>query len=521
MKLNKMTAVLLAATMLTGVSTPALAASKKSSGAEMRAIVDRQQKQIDALTAEIQAIRANAVPVAGALAGGVVANSDVADENASNIQFMQATVEAQQAQIDGLKKQVASNAPTWKGTPELKSDNGFSFKPSGEIQYDFGYVSNPNNSINNSLLGWNSIARRLLIGASGTLPGGFKYKAEYNFAGGSVGYEDVTLSYSPAGSPLEAVVGYYYPPTNMDNLASNKNISFSERAAFVDAFGEGRRLGGGLNYVTPTWLLQAGLFNGQLNSNSNNTDWQVAARGAFYPQALGGQLHFAGSYQNRTTLKSGQQNNYQARPYTQVTSVRFVGTGNIAVAGDQIIGLEAAGVWGPLHVASEAQWDKARAIAPTDILVGGNATTGQRLAADPTFFSVYGEVGYWLTGETRGYSKGTWATTKIVHPFDKGGWGGLQLVGRVDYINLTSDVGGPTAGPVINGTLNGGKQTGYQLALNWWPTEYVRFIMQYNHAQVTGGPNALAVVPDNTSTDLLYDRRYGVNALTMRAQLSF
>ena len=41
MKLNKMTAVLLAATMLGGVATPALAASKKSSDSELRAIVAR------------------------------------------------------------------------------------------------------------------------------------------------------------------------------------------------------------------------------------------------------------------------------------------------------------------------------------------------------------------------------------------------------------------------------------------------------------------------------------------------
>jgi phosphate-selective porin OprO and OprP len=530
MSLVRLTTILLTATALSGLAmSPASAATKKKTTTtkttkttttkpaqpDLRATVERQQAQIDALTAQINQMRSNAAPA-------IAANTQTSDENASKIEFMQASAEAQQAQIDALKKQAATNAPGWKGAPELKG-NGFTFKPSGEIQYDFGYVSNPNNSIPGSTLGWNSIARRLLLGASGTLPGGFKYSATFNFAGGAVAYEDVIFSYAPVGSEFEATVGYMYPFNSMENMASNKNLSFNERAAFVDAYGEGRRLGGALSYTTPTWLIQTGLFNGQLNSNSNNTDWQFAARSAFYPQMLGGQLHFGAGYQYRQFLKSEQSNNYQARPYTQVTSTRFVATGALAAEGDQIIGLEAAGVWGPFHVASEAQWDKVRGINTTDpILTEGNASTGRRLASDPTFFAVYGEAGFWLTGETRGYAKGTWATTKILNPFDKGGWGGFQIVGRVDYLNLQNYVGGLNAGTaVVDGVVNGGKQLGYQLALNWWPTEYVRFSGQYSRAEITGGPLAAVVVPNSTTTDSVLDRRYGANVFTMRAQLSF
>ena len=44
---------------------------------------------------------------------------------------------------------------------------------------------------------------------------------------------------------------------------------------------------------------------------------------------------------------------------------------------------------------------------PTDVIDGldsvGSAT---RYAGNPGYFSAYGEVGYWLTGETRGYKGG-------------------------------------------------------------------------------------------------------------------
>jgi phosphate-selective porin OprO/OprP len=501
----------------------------------LRATVERQQQQIDALTAQINQMRANAAPVVGTLAGGVVANAESIDENASKIEFMQASAEAQQAQIDSLKKQVAQNAPGWKGAPEFKGSSGWSFKLKGEAQFDFGYVSNPNNAINTSNLGYNGIARRILFGAQGAIPGGFTYNVEMNFAGSAVSYEDVVFAYEPAGKEFSAQVGYMYPFSSLDNMTSNKFVSVVERSQLNDAFNNGRRLGAAVGYTTPVWRINAGVFNGQMNGNSNNTDWEAAVRGVYYPQALGGQLHFGASYQYRQFLRSAQSSLYQARPFTQTTNIRFVGTGpqtstgaiagsGIAASGDQIFGAELAGIWGPLHFQSELQYLKVAAIDPTAVLTQGNATAGQRLLSDPSFFSVYGEVGYWFTGETRGYKQGKFDRTKILNPFDKGGWGGFQVVGRIDYLNLNSYVGAikpGVDGAVVNGELNGGKQTGYLLALNWWPTDYVRFTTQYSRSQITGGPSALAVVPNGTTTDPLNERGYGVNVVTLRAQLDF
>ncbi len=534
MKLNKMTAVLLAATMLAGVSTPVLAASKKAGDSELRAMVERQQKQIDALNAQIQAMQANAVPVAGALAGGVVADAAAAEENASNIEFMQVTIESQQAQIDALKKTTAANAPSWKGAPELKSSAGFSWKPNGVIQLDGGYVANPNNKINTANLGWNSNFRRLLFGVEGTVPGDFKYKFQFDVAGGSLGFEDVLIAYEPAGKPYSLQVGYFYPFTSLDNMTSNRFLSVMERSQLNDALSPGRRIGVAGAYQTSEFLLQAGLMNATtVNAATGNTAWSIDARAVWFPKFGTAQYHAALGYHNRNNNKNTLGSNYQARPFTTLTSVRFVGTSpstttgasgtGIAAYGDQIFAAELAGIWGPFHAVAEAQLVKVDAISPTEVLSGGQAATGfTRLAQDPTFFSTYGEVGYWFTGETRGYKAGKWDRTKIVNPFDKGGWGGFQLVGRIDYLNLTNYVGAstPTSSLVTNGTLNGGSQLGYLVALNWWPTDYVRFTGQFIRSDITGGPSAAAVDPTSLLTPV-YDRNYSVNAFVMRAQLDF
>jgi phosphate-selective porin OprO/OprP len=123
-----------------------------------------------------------------------------------------------------------------------------------------------------------------------------------------------------------------------------------------------------------------------------------------------------------------------------------------------------------------------------------NGTGGTSLfpLGDPSFFSAYGEVGYFLTGETRGYKGGKWDRTKVLHPFDKGGWGAVQLNGRIDFTNLQQTVGVGVIAPGSRNYINGGKQIGYEASLIWLPTDYVKFMAQYAHINLTGGPAATA-----------------------------
>ena len=530
------TAGLLAASAVAALAvTPTIAAPAKhhakhaakphaapSHEAEFRALINAQQAKIDELSARVAALNTPATPAAP-----TEAELAARDEAATNSEFLKAQVDALQTQLEGIKTQTAANAPTWNGTPQWKG-SGFSFKPSGEIQYDAGYVSNPGNKINSANLGFNNRARRLLLGAAGDLPGDFKYSFQFDFAQSGVNFEDVVFSYEPKGKPWTVTVGYFYPYNSLDNMTSNRFVSVLERNQAVDAFSQGRRLGAGFGYVAGDLRLSAGVFANQINNaNFDNNDWELAGRILYAPQALGGQLHFAvnGEYRRFKTTSLGIQ--YRARPFTQVTDQRFVDAGNINAKGDYIIGLEALGIFGPFHAQGEAKFVKTDGYRPGDGVGNGAIDPGQlfptggtSLASNPNFFSAYGEVGYWLTGETRGYKNGKIDRTKILNGFDKGGWGGFQLVGRIDYLDLKDKVGGANSGTqVVNGILNGGQQTGYIAALNWWPIDYVRFSAQYIHSEIEGGPRAALVQP--TSTSPIYDRKYHSDAAVVRAQIDF
>lgn len=305
-------------------------------------------------------------------------------------------------------------------------------------------------------------------------------------------------------------------------MTSSRLTSFLERAAFTDAFNYNRRLGVAVALLDPKedrYTLTAGLFGQEINNASfNRTGWQASVRGTFSPEVGDARLHLGASFQHRVAQRDAQNVRYRARPFTQVTDQRFADTGAIAADGDDIAGLELGAIVGSFHAAAEAQqvWVRGfrpgRSFGPNDGAAGGLFYAG-----DPDSRSAYAEVGYFLTGESRGYRNGRWDRAKVLHPVGKGGWGALQLNARLDWPDLRDRVfEGVSVAPTY---VNGGRQLGYELSLNWNPTDYVRLQAQYAHGAYTGGPRALTAAP--ASGDPANRRGFGVDAYGLRAQVEF
>jgi phosphate-selective porin OprO and OprP len=108
--------------------------------------------------------------------------------------------------------------------------------------------------------------------------------------------------------------------------------------------------------------------------------------------------------------------------------------------------------------------------------------------------------------------------------------GAFQIIGRFDYLDLDDAkliaaptnnfaTGATSLASVTSREARGGKQMGYLLGLTWIPTDYVRFLANYIHSEVRGGPFALAADP--TSTDPVNQRGYSTDAFALRAQIDF
>ena len=472
-----------------------------------------------------------------ASADATIQGTNQVDDMQAKIELLQAQVEALQEALESVKSQQVKAVPTWKGGPEFADkEAGFSFKPKGFAQFDAGYVGYPDgderrgtiSGLNFQNLGFNARARRIVIGAEGTLPGRFGYKVEFNLAQGTVDYEDIILTYDFAKAPLQISVGNFYPYSSLETMTSSRLGSMLERASFTDAFNYNRRLGIGLQFSDKTndsYLVQAGIFSTPINDASfTRTGWQASLRALYTPTLGSTRLHVGANFQHRANTQEAMGQQYRTRPLTQITDQRFIDTGTLASRGDDTLGVEFAAVHKSLHVAAEAQkvWVRdafsaaqlARINADPD---DNDVATGTPLNGDPSFWGGYFEVGYFLTGETRAYKGGKWDRTKVLKPWNDGGWGALQINGRIDYVDLSDrvDDSATFAAPFY---VNGGKQLGLQTSLIWNPIDWVRFMAQYGHLEVTGGPRALGLVD---LTKPANKRKFGVDTFAARAQIEF
>ncbi|MGL5837287.1 MAG: OprO/OprP family phosphate-selective porin, partial [Sphingorhabdus sp.] len=486
-----------------------------------------------------------------ALMAMLVANPALAQSNDAELEALRAEIAALKAQLAEISAKVdkaaspAAPVPAivvekktetkpvpeiaFKGAPEIKGEGGWSFKPRGRIHFDVGNIAIPGEYAASRNLGFNSRFRRVRLGAEGTMPGGFGYKVEVDFANANTSFGDAYLSYSPENAPITLRLGNFDTLSGLEQPSSSNYVTYLERAAFNDAFLNSRRLGAALAWrsTDKALLAEAGLFVAHsIDSSFDNNGWIGAGRLVYAPKALGGQLHFGLNYQHRNfasnaggvasngvnTPSTNQLARYRARPNTQLTDVRFVDTGSFAAKGDRIIGAEIAGVFNSLYFAGEAQWLKADAYRAGDLATGLDAFTGGNIAvvptSDPEYFGAYGEVGYFITGETRGYrqGEGAWSRTKVLNPVNKGGLGAFQIATRLDHIDLDDSAlkngltnnftTGATSLAAINSRLGrGGKQTSYLLGLNWYPIDYIRFMLNYGRVEIDGGPIAVLVDP--------------------------
>jgi phosphate-selective porin OprO and OprP len=421
-----------------------------------------------------------------ATADAAIAAAAPVDDAQAKIELLQAQVEALQESLAQVQASIVKTTPSWKGAPQHEDkDAGWSFKPRGRLMYDAGHVSGPD-GFSDRGLGFSNEIRRARLGVEGTIPGDFGYKLELDYAAGEVEFADAFLNYKTG--PWEFTVGQHNNFQSLDELTSSLHSSFIERSAFTDAFGFERRVGVSAQYAKGPFIAQAGAFTdsiADLNAvGDDNNSYSFDGRLVYAPKMGSNQLHFAGSAHYRNINDAATSVRYRQRPAIHTTDIRFIDTGSISGAESETgYGAEAAGIFGRIHLAGEAYWQK----------------VGRAAGNDPTFFGAYVEGGYFFTGESRGYKGGKFDRVKVLKGFDKGGWGALGFNLRWDYLDL-KDAG-----------INGGTQNAYQASLNWKPTDYVMFGLNYAHL----------IYDDAAIATADGDRDYSVDVAGLRAQIDF
>lgn len=419
---------------------------------------------------------------------------------AADVAAMRAEIAALRAEVAELKagQEIPAAAPaaaTAAPAANASSGGSVTFKPFGRIQYDAGFVDSPP-GVTDRGLGFGNEVRRARIGAEGSIPGGFGYKIEVDFANNEVEITDAFLSYK-ASKSLGLTLGQQNNFQSMEELSSSRFISFLERAAFTDAFNFERRIGLSATYASGDLIAQGGIFTDNIEDLADAQDAvglgdennAVGADGriVFAPKLGKTQLHLGASAHwrdNGDTAAFGPATRYRQRPFVHTSNSRFLATPGMRVATETNYGIEAALIRGPLHAVAEAHWLNADTLTP---------------GLSPTFFGGYAEIGWFLTGESRGYKGGRWDRTRVQRPVGDGGAGAFQINLRYDHLDLT------------DGGIVGGRQRGYQASLVWIARDHVRFLLNYGHLRYDDAAIAAAGG----------DRDYGIHVFGARAQVDF
>lgn len=441
--------------------------------------------------------------LAGAVALGLLAPSvaladDMSQEQASQLlerlKKLEAEVTALRGQLANQEKtekapsakadEPKKSAPAfnWKGAPEIKGNDGWSVKPRGRALYDVANLSSVPDSISIPGEGSSSEARRVRLGIQGSMPGGFGYKVEADFASGTE-LTDAVLTYKQNG--WKFTFGQHNNFQSLEELTSSNDSSFIERAAFTDAFGFERKLGVSAETKLGAATVQAGLFTDNLEdlddgNNALNTDFRAFVS----PKVDGMQLHFGGTLHMRDLGDSADTVRYRARPMVHSVDTRFINTDRISGAQKETsYGLEAAMISGRFHAQAEVHSMK----------------VDRDGFEDPSFFGGAIEAGYFLTSDTRQYKGGVFKGVKVGQPVSAGGIGAWQVNFRYDRLDL-DDAG-----------INGGTQDAYMASLIWTPINNVRFLVNYGHLSYSNVLDIVAGAPED----------FSVNVIGARTQVSF
>ena len=305
--------------------------------------------------------------------------------------------------------------------------------------------------------------RRSRIYIRGTLHKYIRFKAEYDFAGGSVSWTDVYLRFVKLPAFGNIYVGKFKAPFGLEELTSSRFITFQERS-LTDAFVPGRQVGVLFkNSVMDKRLhwafsMTRGDENGTVDSYTDSPDNNFTFRLAATPyQASKTQLAHVGLAYH---LQMEEGFRFRARPEARTRSVRLVDVRGDSDRVDQI-GLEGALVYGPISLQGEYMM----------------ATPDVPGTDHPTFSAQYVMASYFITGESRPYSGGAFGRPKPKRKFDlkKGTVGAVELAARMSKIDLS------------NGAFEGGDERNFSVGVNWYPHNNARVTFNYVAAYLDRG----------------------------------
>ena len=500
----------------------------------VRTMSQQDRAQINTLAAEVKSLKAQLVQQQSASVGQATALPRVAQGTYGGPFGKPAQTPHVPPPASRAQPRVVQNSSN-KFSFE-SADGEYAIGLTGRVQLDAGdYVNfHPDSRLGPQDLTSGFNARRARIGVVGRAFGSWGFAFVYD--GGNSqdstpkGIETAQLVFS--GVPGLAVeLGYSDTLFTLDEATSSNDLLFLERASpsnIATNFntGDARANFGGRFFGDRYWV-GAYLTGPAVGDSHTLTGERFGAfqRAAYQVlQAPDYSLHLGLGVDellkpstNSVTSSSGatttpysislsDQPELRIDP-TSLLSTGVVGTAANPLTGGYVFDVENAGTWNSLYWQGEYY----------------HYQLERRGLQTADFDGAYGELAWTITGETRKYNPQAGAYFRVTpdHPFhmSREGWGAWEVAARLSYMDLNDMfVSGRSLSSQPEAVL-GGRQIGYTFGLNWYPNDFVRFLLDYDHV-VFDKPNGMSPGP---SSPLTLGRSIGarLDAVALRAQVAF
>lgn len=375
----------------------------------------------------------------------------------------------------------------WKTSPLFETpDKAFSFYLNGRIDWDTGWFNQSGGLPNYQDA---STPRRARISFNSRIWENVFFRMSYDFSSSSNGqpmsnFKDayIVISKLPYIENIQA--GYFKEPINFDWINTANQLTFLERALAVNAgLVPPRNLGIATyrTFLDDRIYAATGLFRPANNSAFSQGDqlyaWTSRLTGLPYWAADGRYLiHLGGSY-SRRSYSADHNARFETRDQTRLGTPLFLDTGEIPGSADEnLFNTEFVSVWGPLTIQSE--WTLAQL----------QALNKQKQVGYPTYWGVYFQAAYFLTGENSQYRKDQ-AVFVPITPFENffcmpgthgcTGLGAWEVAARYDYLDLRG--GGYVNPTTATGAGGTGLMNSVTLGLNWYLNPQTVILLNYIH----------------------------------------
>jgi phosphate-selective porin OprO and OprP len=486
-------ASLLAGTALAALAGPADAADKKQVPATRQ-----PDPRIGVLEQELRDIQLQLSKIKGAQA-------DQPDYSAAVLDLKRSTSD----QYADLNTQLAAQTKTSIPNGRLSfasADGAFTLALRSLVQFDYGYFSQSKNPASVDLSSGSNF-RRAQLGIQGTAWRDWSYNFTYDFGGNGVeksGYIYYAYIEYDGLKPFAIRAGAMTPFIDIEDSTGSGDLLFLERPASVDVSrniaGAPGREGVEVFAQGDTYLVSLA-YTGKKATDAASFDAQEALVGRATYLAinqpdlkwlLGG--HFTHVLHPPDVAPNTNASNvfsFSNGPELAVDSTKTINTGNIDANTVTEFGFESAAEYAGFF--GQGGWFHYEIDRRTTL-------------PSPHFSGWYGTLTYSLTGEQHPYDPTTasFRSLRPDHPLGTpGGWGAWEVKARYSDIDLDF----LPFNSAVTGGVAGGRQDVWSVGLNWYPTNGLRFALDYDNIQVNHA-NAPA-------TDI------SASAIALRSQISF